>query len=259
MAYKRSLLDDLSLLPWWVNILLAVLVYVLFKFIAPAIEPDAPIFKAIFLMLPGLAEVFSFILCVVALASVIRSWQRGELFKNQTSLADIQNLTWQQFEQYIGEAYKRKGFSIQETGLGGADGGVDLILAKDGKKILVQCKNWKTKKVGVPVVRELFGVVKAQQAAGGLIVTAGSYTKDAQSFAHETGIELIDGKALVKLVNLTNNESPTDSVNIQQSSNTLLCPKCSASMVQRTAKQGVNKGKTFWGCSRFPACKGIRN
>jgi predicted RNA-binding Zn-ribbon protein involved in translation (DUF1610 family) len=34
----------------------------------------------------------------------------------------------------------------------------------------------------------------------------------------------------------------------------VLCPKCGAEMVLRTAKKGANVGKQFWGCSNFPNC-----
>jgi ssDNA-binding Zn-finger/Zn-ribbon topoisomerase 1 len=35
------------------------------------------------------------------------------------------------------------------------------------------------------------------------------------------------------------------------------CPKCKSKMIKRLAKQGKYKGKYFYGCSRFPRCKGI--
>src|SRR5690606_19863038 len=35
------------------------------------------------------------------------------------------------------------------------------------------------------------------------------------------------------------------------------CPKCGSVMVLRVAKQGANKGGQFWGCGRYPHCKGI--
>lgn len=35
------------------------------------------------------------------------------------------------------------------------------------------------------------------------------------------------------------------------------CPKCGSDMVLRTAKGGANQGEKFWGCSRFPQCRGI--
>jgi len=37
------------------------------------------------------------------------------------------------------------------------------------------------------------------------------------------------------------------------------CPKCGASMVLRETKKGQNVGKKFWGCSKFPKCRGIMN
>ena len=36
------------------------------------------------------------------------------------------------------------------------------------------------------------------------------------------------------------------------------CPKCNKTMVVRTARKGANKGETFWGCSTFPKCWGMR-
>lgn len=40
---------------------------------------------------------------------------------------------------------------------------------------------------------------------------------------------------------------------------TVLCPKCGAAMVLRTAKKGEHAGKQFWGCSAFPKCRGVVN
>ncbi|MDY0134351.1 MAG: NERD domain-containing protein [Atribacterota bacterium] len=37
------------------------------------------------------------------------------------------------------------------------------------------------------------------------------------------------------------------------------CPKCGSPMVLRTAKQGANAGRQFWGCSTFPKCKVMQN
>ena len=35
------------------------------------------------------------------------------------------------------------------------------------------------------------------------------------------------------------------------------CPKCGAPMLRREGKSGVLAGKSFWGCSTFPNCRGI--
>ena len=37
------------------------------------------------------------------------------------------------------------------------------------------------------------------------------------------------------------------------------CPKCDAPMILRRATKGDNAGNTFYGCSRYPKCRGIVN
>jgi DNA-binding helix-hairpin-helix protein with protein kinase domain len=37
------------------------------------------------------------------------------------------------------------------------------------------------------------------------------------------------------------------------------CQRCGSGMTQRLAKKGSNAGSYFWGCNRYPACKGTRN
>jgi len=36
------------------------------------------------------------------------------------------------------------------------------------------------------------------------------------------------------------------------------CPQCRSPMVRRVARRGVRSGKPFWGCSRYPGCRGTR-
>lgn len=43
-----------------------------------------------------------------------------------------------------------------------------------------------------------------------------------------------------------------------RSFNSPSCPLCSSEMVRRDAKRGTNVGKAFWGCAKYPACKGTR-
>jgi hypothetical protein len=37
------------------------------------------------------------------------------------------------------------------------------------------------------------------------------------------------------------------------------CPICGSAMRLRRAKRGKRSGKRFWGCSRYPACRGTKN
>jgi hypothetical protein len=36
------------------------------------------------------------------------------------------------------------------------------------------------------------------------------------------------------------------------------CPSCGAPMVVRTARRGAGAGRKFWGCSKYPVCKGTQ-
>ena len=36
------------------------------------------------------------------------------------------------------------------------------------------------------------------------------------------------------------------------------CPQCSSLMALRTAKSGKNAGQQFWGCTKYPDCKGTQ-
>ena len=178
-------------------------------------------------------------------------------------------MTWKDFELLVGEIFRMQGYSVVETGGGGADGGIDLILKKDNELFLVQCKQWRAYKVSVNVVRELLGVMVAKSAAGGFVVTSGIFTAEAQSFAKGQNIDLIDDVKLVAMIEkVTENNSSQTANKLMASLKTLPeteistiapnCPKCGRSMVKRIAKKGANAGGRFWGCSGFPICRGVR-
>jgi len=42
-------------------------------------------------------------------------------------------------------------------------------------------------------------------------------------------------------------------------SNGITCPLCGSVMHKRLAKKGPRSGKYFWGCSKYPTCRGTRN
>lgn len=187
----------------------------------------------------------------------------------------VRGLGWRDFERQLASVYRQNGYQVEETGGGGPDGGVDLKLFKDGRTTVVQCKHWKTWKVNVKPVRELFGVMTAEGAAAAIFIASGDYTADARRFAAGKPIELIDRDGFLALVRqfqrdlqkhygyepatapATENNSQSSIGNSQLS--TPMCPVCQSPMKLRTAKKGGHAGAQFWGCSRFPACRGTRN
>jgi restriction system protein len=113
--------------------------------------------------------------------------------------AELGAMSWRDFERLIGEAFRQRGYTV--TGFGGnADSGVDLGLMKNAERFLVQCKHWRKHQVGVTVVRELDGVIAAQRAHGGFVVTGGEFAREARDFAQTCAIELIDGSTLENFI-----------------------------------------------------------
>jgi restriction system protein len=111
-------------------------------------------------------------------------------------IAALKKMSWQDFERYCGLHFENKGYKVQLCGLGGADGGIDLILKKRGKTTMVQCKHWKSR-VSVMTVREMFGVMHANRYDAVIIVALTGYTREAQQWAAGKPISLLSGNDLV--------------------------------------------------------------
>ncbi|GJL80368.1 MAG: hypothetical protein DHS20C01_00020 [marine bacterium B5-7] len=110
---------------------------------------------------------------------------------------------WQQFEKLIAEVYRRLGYRVIERGGAKPDGGVDLEIHKDNRRSLVQCKYWTSERVGVAIVRELFGVMHHEKADGAIVACAGRFTPDAQQFANANGMVLVDNRTLKHMLKQT--------------------------------------------------------
>jgi restriction system protein len=137
---------------------------------------------------------------IAALTSFIGRRSRRQLLDKQTGIDSLRQMSWRQFELLAGEAFRRQGYAVEENGLGGADGGIDLILHRDGQTTLVQCKQWRNKVVDVKTVREMLGVLVHERADAVKIVALGHYTPDAYRFAQGKPIELIHGGELIATV-----------------------------------------------------------
>jgi restriction system protein len=253
MARKdESVLNLLARLPWWVSVIVAGTAYLFLKYLFPIIPIENPLFKAFSSAAPVVAPFVCLVLLIPAIFSAINSFRRKRLLDKQKDLDSLKSLSWREFEELVGEAYRRQGYFVLENPGEGADGGIDLRLRKDGRKVYVQCKHWK-RNVGVKVVRELYGVVKAQKAFKGVIVTSGNFSADAERFAHGKEIELVDGTRLLELVADVQNEQQSQKPKALSKT----CPRCGKQMVLRTAKKGKHAGEKFWGCTGFPDCRTI--
>jgi restriction system protein len=284
MARRRNqstaedLMDLTARAPWWVGVVLAVVSYVALHAYArqpmpSALQPGQLGSFAVAGMGRALANAGQYALPLIFLAgaaiSAFRRRRAGQLHASAALRADtVAQMSWHEFELLVGEFFRRQGFSAVNNFDAGPDGGVDVLLTKGTDRYLVQCKHWRALRVGVQPVRELYGVMAAQRAAGGFVVTSGAFTEEARSFAAGREIQLIDGAALRRGVRTQATAAstplpPAPTIKPPASPGappTPECPLCRAPMVMREARTGPLAGTRFWGCSQFARtrCRGTR-
>ncbi len=172
---------------------------------------------------------------------------------DQELIAMLRGMHPSEFEEYIANLFSALGYQTRIVG-GSGDGGIDIEMSKDGRNHLVQCKKFITRKVNPHDVRDFFGAMGDRHINGkGFFVTTNIFTLEAERFAEEKPIELIDGSQLIRLIRDSGlMDTQKRSAGTLATQPTGSCPNCGAPLVLRTNK---TNGNQFFGCSRYPACK----
>jgi restriction system protein len=247
----ESILNLLIECPWWVSVLVSAAAFVGLRYVLPTIDFRGGLESSFAKGLSQFAPFVAMFLLIPAPIAALNSWRKRRLLDSQKGIDSIRALGWGEFEELVGEAYRRRGYRVIENTAAGPDEGIDLVLKKGGSLILVQCKHWKSSKVGVNIVRELFGVMTAKHATSGILITSGVFTQEAKNFGADKPIDLVDGTRLLQLIGNVQKQGTT----LPRPASANVCPQCGAELVLRTAQRGPNPGKKFWGCSDFPKCR----
>lgn len=189
--------------------------------------------------------------------------QRLEFFESKKTLLSLKQMSWKEFEHFVGTFFEKQGYFVEVTG-GLRDGGIDLIVRKNGRTSYVQCKKYRVNQVTLSMMRDFYGAISSQGNANpSFFVTTGTFTLDARKFAEENAIEAIDGSRLMEYLKTVDvpvaSGMAGSAVNAAPASNqkSKRCPDCGAPMVVRVAKKGTHANEPFWGCSTYPKCKAI--
>lgn len=268
---KNGFFDELTALPWPAGLATGLIAFLLIRYALPALlgGSSSTYLQAISTASNAFAPLAWLVLIACSLAALMsftRARQDRQLLDTRTGLDSLAALGWKEFERLVAEAFRREGHVVEATGLGGADGGIDLILYRDGRRTLVQCKQWRRQSVPVSVVREMYGLLAHHQADAVRIVASGKFTRDAARFAEGKPIALIDGTQLLTMIRAVQSSSDSPKADAANHQHELAsegsehiakpkCPRCTAAM---TSRRNSKTGQPFWGCSSFPRCKGTR-
>ena len=120
----------------------------------------------------------------------VRDYER---YLKKCSIDFWNSLNGFEFEKEIAKLFRKQGYDATVTSAT-ADGGVDIILRKNGERIAVQCKHH-AKPVGPNDVRALQGVVAAQDYSKGIFVSLNGFTSSVY-------YEVRNGRVKIELLEL---------------------------------------------------------
>lgn len=102
----------------------------------------------------------------------------------------------EEFEHYVADGFRRKGYAVEVTRFGG-DFGADLIVKSEIGKAAVQVKQYAAgNNVGVRDVSHVLGAKKYYKCDSALILTTSGFTTAAIAMAKQTGVILWAGARL---------------------------------------------------------------
>jgi restriction system protein len=197
--------------------------------------------------------IYAILYILIIVAIVI--WRRERRFKmgerwlsDRELLQMLRGKTPIEFEDYIADLFTKLGYKAEAVG-GSYDEGVDVVAEKDGIKHYIQCKKFITSQVSVGAVRDFYGSIADHLATGkGYFITTNKFTLEAERFAEDKPIELIDSFKLIKYIRMAEEKKETMGNKIKN------CPKCGGNLIERTGKYGK-----FYGCSNYPKCQYTEN
>lgn len=195
--------------------------------------------------LPYLVELNA--VCTVWAFLILTGWYTVRLRRAQRRnllewTSNLRLLTAEEFEWMVGEVFRRKGWTVKETGRqDAADGNIDLELSREGRRAIVQCKRWTSQLVGVKEIREFAGTLMREGLEGnaGWFVTLSDFTSQARSDAKQLGIELIDKHDLYSRIEEVRRTEP--------------CPICETPMIVDHSRFG------WWMRCNKDGCNGKRD
>jgi restriction system protein len=118
--------------------------------------------------------------------------------KKVKQIGDFDKLNGHQFEDYLKELFTFLGYQVVRT-KGSGDQGADLIIKKDGIKIVVQAKKY-SGSVTNKAIQEVVASKKHYSSDKGMVVTTGKFTKSAIDLAKSNKVDLWDKQKLKQVV-----------------------------------------------------------
>jgi len=158
---------------------------------------------AAFALKAALYLTFFFAMLILTIKLCFRKSNRERRNLAGFQLDDIDRMSGEAFEEYLGALFDRLGYLSSPTER--FDKGADLILVKEGVRTAVQAKCWTRERVGVEAIRAVVAAQRPYRCTRGLVVTNGHFTRPATQAAKDNNIALWDRDDLANVILTRNN------------------------------------------------------
>jgi restriction system protein len=170
------------------------------------------------------------------------------------TLDALRVLEWKRFESLCASYYETSGFE-SETLRCGPDGSIDVKLFNgDPSKpmAVLHCKAGHVYTVSVKEMRELLALMSREKAARGILITTGTFTREALNIAGDHPVQLLDGDGFLRKIQALPQEVQDRLLKEAFTGDyrTPSCPSCATKMRRREGD-----GAPFWGCVSYPQCR----
>ena len=163
---KNSLFAILLRSPWWISAGIALLLGLLSFALLP-------VQYRVVGALSGLPFV------VVAGLAARRQWHLPSAARVAQTQQALAGMAWPAFAALLEQAFRRDGYTVQP----GKTAGVDFELERQGRRMVVSARRWKSARTGLEVLRALQATREASEAPDALFIGLGPVSDNARPFA----------------------------------------------------------------------------
>jgi restriction system protein len=163
---ENSLFAVLLRSPWWISVLIGSVLSVL----ALALLPVA--YRVV-----GAVGTLPFF--VIAALAARRQWKLPSAAQVTQTTEAVSVMGWPAFAQQLEEAFQRNGWTVTRS----TTEPVDFALERQGRRLLVHARRWKSARLGLEVLRSLQARREADGAQDALCICLGDLSDTARPFA----------------------------------------------------------------------------
>jgi len=178
---KNSLFAILLRSPWWISAAIASALALL----GLAVLSDP--FRAL-AILSGVP------FAVIGAVAARRQWHLPGPTRVSETREALAKMPWPAFADLLEQSFRRDGYSVSRS----KAAAIDFELSRNGRRMLVCARRWKSARTGLEALRALHNERDATDRPDGLYIGLGALTDTALPFARENGIAVWDAGDLAR-------------------------------------------------------------